>query len=73
VQDYTILHFTPFDPVSKRTVAKVRDKDGNVFRVAKGAPQVILGMAHNAADLRPTIKAKIDEFAGRGYRALGLS
>jgi H+-transporting ATPase len=36
-----ITHFTPFDPVSKRTEAAV--KHGNAtFKVSKGAPQVIL-------------------------------
>ena len=66
-----MLHFTPFDPVSKRTIAKVRDKDGNVFRVAKGAPHVILRMSYNAEELDKVVKAKIEEFASRGYRALG--
>jgi hypothetical protein len=31
--------FTPFDPVSKRTEAKIQDADGKVFKVSEGAPQ----------------------------------
>lgn len=41
---YEQLDFTPFDPATKFTGATVRDPDGRVFRVVKGAPQVILGM-----------------------------
>ena len=37
------LKFVPFDPVGKRTEATVRDRQGQTFKVTKGAPQVILG------------------------------
>ena len=72
-QEYTILHFTPFDPVSKRTIAKVKDKEGNIFRVCKGAPQVVLSMAYNSSELQQVVKGKITDFASRGYRALGTA
>ena len=36
-----IERFVPFDPVSKRTEAAVRDAEGRRFQVTKGAPQVI--------------------------------
>ncbi len=39
---YEVVHFTPFDPVHKRTEATVKAKDGKTFKVTKGAPQVIL-------------------------------
>ena len=48
VQDYTVLQFTPFDPVNKRTIAKVRDSHGVVFHVCKGAPQVRRGPSATA-------------------------
>ena len=39
--DFEVIHFVPFDPVSKRTIALVREKETNrVFRCLKGAPQV---------------------------------
>ena len=41
---YKVVHFQPFDPVHKRTEATVAGPDGRQFRVAKGAPQVILEM-----------------------------
>ena len=36
---YHIGHFTPFDPVHKRTEANVKDKEGKSFKVTKGAPR----------------------------------
>ncbi len=44
---FEVQHFTPFDPVHKRTEAAVKGADGKVFKVTKGAPQVILKLAAN--------------------------
>ncbi|TYZ61731.1 hypothetical protein PybrP1_012405 [[Pythium] brassicae (nom. inval.)] len=72
--DFTLLHYTPFDPTTKRTIAKLRDnKTGEVFRACKGAPQIILDMDMNAEDLRVEVEERIDEFASRGYRGLGVA
>lgn len=71
--DYTLLHYTPFDPTTKYTIAKLRDnKTGEVFRAIKGAPQVVLDMDVNADSLRKEVEDRIDEFASRGYRGLGV-
>ena len=45
LKTYQITHFTPFDPVSKRTEAEVKH-DNVTFKVSKGAPQVILDLVH---------------------------
>jgi H+-transporting ATPase len=63
----------PFDPVHKRTEATVKGADGKQFFVAKGAPQVILQMATNAGDVKPAVEKAILEFAGRGFRSLGVA
>jgi H+-transporting ATPase len=68
-----VLHFMPFDPVHKRTEATVKGADGKQFFVAKGAPQVILQMATNAGEVKPAVEKTILEFAGRGYRSLGVA
>lgn len=52
LKKYKVLKFTPFDPVGKKTVAKVQSPDGEIFHTAKGAPQVILGLAGNAGEIR---------------------
>lgn len=71
--NYEVLDFHPFDPVSKRTEAAIKDSDGHTFRVAKGAPQVILGLSYNAAEIRHDVDHAIEEFASRGFRALGVA
>jgi len=41
--------------------------------VAKGAPQVILQMATNVGEVKPAVEKAINEFAGRGFRSLGVA
>ena len=73
LDDYQVLHFQPFDPVHKRTEATVKDTDGKVFKVTKGAPQVILALAANAGEVKPAVEKTINEFAARGFRSLGVA
>jgi H+-transporting ATPase len=73
LEDYQILHFTPFDPVHKRTEAKVKDKDGKTFKVTKGAPQVILALASNAVEVKVAVEKAVNDFAARGFRSLGVA
>jgi H+-transporting ATPase len=68
-----IVHFQPFDPVHKRTEATVKGPDGHVFRVTKGAPQVILALDPDAAQIEPQVNKAINEFAARGFRSLGVA
>ena len=65
--------FVPFDPVHKRTEAEVQDSGGKCFKVTKGAPQVILDMCHPPEDLAQEVNAKVNEFAGKGFRTLGVA
>ena len=73
LKSYQILHFQPFDPVHKRTEATVKGSDGKQFFVAKGAPQVILQMATNVGEVKPAVEKAVNEFAGRGFRSLGVA
>jgi H+-transporting ATPase len=73
LKGYQLLHFQPFDPVHKRTEATVKAADGRTFRVAKGAPQVILEMSANAGEVKPAVEKAVNEFAARGFRALGVA
>ena len=70
---YQVVHFTPFDPVHKRTEASVQDKDGKSFKVSKGAPQVILDLSANAAAVKDAVDKAVNGFAVRGFRALGVA
>ncbi|NIA12146.1 MAG: HAD-IC family P-type ATPase, partial [Nitrospiraceae bacterium] len=65
--------FTPFDPVSKRTEATVKDSAGNIFQVTKGAPQVVLDMCNPGEDLKAKAEQAVNDFASKGYRTLGIA
>ena len=73
LKGYKVGQFQPFDPVHKRTQAAVTGPDGKAFKVTKGAPQVILALAGNSAQVKPAIDKAVDEFAARGFRSLGVA
>jgi len=68
---YQILDFKPFDPTSKRVEAEVQ-RDEDRFRVAKGAPQVIMEMVATDESMRQQIEDNVDELGEQGFRALGV-
>ncbi len=63
----------PFDPVGKRTEATVQRLDGKTFRVTKGAPQVIIGLAKLAGDDLAKAEQIVNDFAAKGYRAIAVA
>ena len=66
--------FKPFDSVAKRTEATVLDKkSGNIFKVSKGAPQVILSLLNNNAGNISKVQTRVDALANKGYRSLGVA
>ena len=73
LKGYQVSHFMPFDPVHKRTEATVKGSDGKEFKVSKGAPQVILALATNKDQVKPAVDKAVNEFAGRGFRSLGVA
>ena len=73
LKTFQVQQFQPFDPVHKRTEASVRDKDGRMFKVSKGAPQVILALAANADQVKNAADQAINDFARRGFRSLGVA
>ena len=73
LKPYKVGHFQPFDAVHKRTEAAVTGPDGKAFKVTKGAPQVILALSANAAEVTPAVDKAVNEFAARGFRSLGVA
>ena len=73
LKPFNVTHFMPFDPVHKRTEATVKAADGSTFKVTKGAPQVILKLSANAAAVKGDIDKAVNDFAARGFRALGVA
>ncbi|MDD5155760.1 MAG: plasma-membrane proton-efflux P-type ATPase [Candidatus Omnitrophica bacterium] len=73
LSQYKITSFKPFDPVAKRTEASVEESGGRKFMVTKGAPQVILSLVVNKEQMSSRIDNIVNDFATRGYRALGVA
>jgi H+-transporting ATPase len=69
---YSVKTFRPFDPVSKRAEAEVI-QDGNTFKVAKGAPQVIVDLCKPDEMTRRMVTAEINADAAKGFRTLGVA
>jgi len=70
---HTQTHFTPFDPVSKRTQADVAGADGATFTVTKGAPQVVVDLCRPEAEVAEAARRSVDELAAKGFRTLGVA
>jgi H+-transporting ATPase len=70
---YTVTAYKPFDPVAKRTEATLENGAGHRFRVAKGAPQVILALLDGDAAVAQQVNLLVEGFAAKGYRALGVA
>jgi H+-transporting ATPase len=67
------IEYEPFDPSTKFTEATLKDDKGYVFKVMKGAPQVVLSMVHNRQQIGESVDAKIMELASRGIRGLAVA
>ncbi len=64
-------HFTPFDPVGKRTEAEIESGDQH-FTVIKGAAQVLINMAALPDEQTIAINQLVDQLASKGYRTLAV-
>ena len=73
LEEYIVSNFVPFDPINKRTEAKVADPNGRTYRVSKGAPQVILDLCNVTDDQRNKAEHTISLFASKGFRSLGVA
>src|SRR6266545_4318218 len=72
LKTYQQEKYVPFDPVDKRTEGTIKDTSGKLFRVTKGAPQVILALAKlSGAELAKANQA-VNSLASRGYRTIGV-
>jgi H+-transporting ATPase len=70
IPGYKVTSFLPFNPTTKMTQSTVAHLETNdVFKVAKGAPQVIIKMVGGDDDAVRAVNA----LARRGLRALGVA
>ena len=70
--DYDELDFEPFDPVTKRTVARLAGPNGKEVRIAKGATKVILDMCRDKDKVRAQVLRANQDLADRGFRSIGV-
>ena len=72
LDSYKVTAFHPFDPVVKRAEAEI-DRGGKRFKVAKGAPQVIVDLCAPDDATRKTIAASVERYGAKGFRTLGVA
>ena len=65
------IHFTPFDPVRKRTEADIEHGDEQ-FTAVKGAAQVLIDMAELPDDRAQYVLELVNQLASKGYRTLAV-
>ncbi|MDD4913523.1 MAG: plasma-membrane proton-efflux P-type ATPase [Methylococcales bacterium] len=73
VQALRRQHYMPFDPIQKRSEADIKTDAGALFKVTKGAPQVVLDLCHPDEATRVHTEQTVNEFALKGYRTLGVA
>jgi H+-transporting ATPase len=70
---YNQLSFTPFSPATRRTEA-IAEYDGAKYRLVKGAVPIILKLCSGIApETMAAVNAKVEAFAQKGYRTIGVA
>ncbi|MFJ2990790.1 HAD-IC family P-type ATPase [Collimonas sp. NPDC087041] len=64
-----LMAFVPFDPAVKRSEATLRQPDGSVTKVIKGAFAVIAGLSETPA----SASSLVDDLEAKGYRVLAVA
>lgn len=68
---YQQKEFIPFDPVHKKTEARV-ERDGTTFTAVKGAAQVLMQMAELDDITAQKLGATVSDLAAKGFRTLAV-
>ncbi len=71
LSSYHQSHFTPFDPVSKRTEADIESTE-SPFTAVKGAAQILSNMASLTDEEVVYLRELVDQLASKGYRTLAV-
>src|SRR3984885_10140644 len=64
-----LIDFIPFDPMVKRAEATVRETNGSIARVVKGAFAIVQGLSQSS----PTCSTIVDTLQAKGYRVLAVA
>eukprot|EP00243_Klebsormidium_subtile_P003303 TRINITY_DN16657_c0_g1_i1.p1 TRINITY_DN16657_c0_g1~~TRINITY_DN16657_c0_g1_i1.p1 ORF type:complete len:982 (+),score=329.76 TRINITY_DN16657_c0_g1_i1:182-3127(+) len=71
--EYQQVDYMPFDPSVKRTEGTLVGPDGKKFKTTKGAPQIIMGLCHNKAEIAKEVESTVHQFGLRGIRCLAVA
>jgi H+-transporting ATPase len=69
VDEPELVNFLAFDPMVKRSEATIREANGTITRVVKGAFAVVQGLSQ----LAPACSAIVDGLQAKGYRVLAVA
>jgi H+-transporting ATPase len=73
IKQNNVLHFSPFDPETKRSESLVKNAKGKNYTVTKGAPQVIAGLCKlNGVGMR-VLEKKVNDFSNTGLRSIAVA
>lgn len=73
LEQYQELEFTPFDPVTKRTEARLLDPNGKQLKVTKGATKIVLDLCADKGKVADKVLRANEQLALRGFRSLGVA
>ena len=71
-KSYKRTSFVPFDPIRKRTEARI-ETGGRQLQAQKGAPQILIGLAELDDEQVQHLTDTVDRMAAKGYRTLAVS
>ena len=72
MDSYIQRKFEPFDPSTRRTEVII-EKDGEQFRIAKGAVSVIASLCGIKSNELDALEKRIEVFTNKGYRTLAVA
>jgi H+-transporting ATPase len=72
-QNYTPVGFVPFDSATRRTEATVKDNQGVITTVTKGAFQSILDLSIVTEEQVQEMKKYISEMASNGHKTIAVA
>ena len=65
----SLMTFVPFDPAAKRAEATIRQANGDVVRVIKGAFEIVQGLSDSPAEA----SASLGALQAKGFRVLAVA
>lgn len=72
LDQYEMVDHMPFDPVLKRTESTIKGPDGKVFKVTKGAPQIVAALTSDET-IRERVRAEVQIQGAKGIRCLSVA